>query len=391
MPKRKIGLLTLLVLTALIGIGWYIYQFSQIEPLSDPELPEELKPYAQKLDEIERLQKQNPKVAREKTKELLSKMPAGPLQRWMDLAINAGIEDILFYGRVVDQFGQPISNVKIHYEAPGKFYGSGSGVGTAVSDSGGNFFIDVFGSSIKIWGMEHTEAMYVGLIGNTASGKIYPMSNSFHSFRQTENSDELLWTETSPENPFVFDMWRVELDRAKSEYGNISWARKSIRIGHDGSPYTVKLNVVKRSLEFKPGIHEDGDLIVRCERDSMQQHTDRSDWSVTIEPINGGIQKAGDRYLNLAPESGYQPSITVSKKFGEKYFRSSVLEKRYYFTAQNGQIYGALFNDYRPFKLPNQPQSGEFIPQYCLITFEFKVNRTGSRYLFKDRGLLAQQ
>jgi hypothetical protein len=315
---------------------------------------------------------------------------AWPLLRWIDLALYAGIEDILFYGRVVDQYGKPMSNVTIHYEAPGKFYGSGSGLGSTISDGDGTFTIDVHGSSLRIRGMKHPEAMYVGLIGNSATARMYPTSNSFYSFRQTENSGELLWTETSPENPFVFDMWRVELDKAKSEDENISWDKKSIRIGHDGSPYTVKLNVVKRSLQVKPGIDDDGDLIVRCERESMQQHTDRSDWSVTIEPVKGGIQETKDRYLNLAPESGYQPSITVSKKLGEKYYQPSIIEKRYYFTAQNGRVYGTLFNDYRPFNLPNQPKSGDFIPQYCLITFEYKVNRSGSRYLFKDRSLLTK-
>ena len=391
MSRRKIFFLALCTLAVFIGLGWYFFQVQQTDSGIDAGLPEELKPYADQLEEITRLQKQNPRDAREKTKELLTKMPAGPLQRWMDLAVNAGIEDIVFYGRVVDQYGKPISNVRVGYEAPGKFYGTGSGLGSTISDEAGNFIVDVHGSSLRIRGMEHPEAMYVGLIGNTASGRMYPSSNSFYSFRQTENSDELLWTETSQENPFVFDMWRIELDKAKSENGNISWAKKSIRISHDGSPYTVKLEVVKRSLQVKPGIDDDGDLIVRCERENMQQHTDRSDWSVTIEPISGGIQEARDRYLNQAPESGYQPSITISKKLGERSYQPSVIEKRYYFTAQNGQVYGTLFNDYRPFNLPNQPKDGEFIPQFCQITIEYKVNRAGSRYLFKDRGLLAKQ
>ena len=120
-----------------------------------------------------------------------------------------------------------------------------------------------------------------------------------------------------------------------------------------------------------------GDLIVRCERESMQQHTDRSDWSVTIEPINGGIQEARDRYLNLAPESGYQPSITIAKKFGEKDYQPSVIEERYYFTAHNGQVYGTLFNDYRPFNLPNQPKNGEFIPQFCSDHFRIQSEPYG--------------
>ena len=391
MSRRKIILLVFCTLSILIGVGWYLNQSSQTDSGIDVSLPDELKPYADQLNEIKRLQKENPKAAREKTNELLSQMPDGPLQRWMDLAFNSGIKDILFYGRVVDQFGEPISNVKIHYEAPGKFYGAGSGVGSTVTDSEGKFSIDVFGSSIKIWGMEHPEAMYVAQLKFSEGGRIYPTSSSFHNSRHSEKSSKLLWSETSSENPYVFDMWRVDLEKAKSENENISWSKSSIRIGHDGSPYTVKLNVVKRSMQVSPGVADDADLIVRCERESMQQHTDRSDWSITIEPISGGIQEATDRYLNMAPESGYQPSITVSQQLDQEYFSSSLFEKRYYFTAHNGQVYGVLFNDYRPFNLPNQPKSGEFIPQFCQITIEYKVNRAGSRYLFKDRGLLAKQ
>ena len=393
MSRRNSIILTSSILILVLGVGWYSSQVWIKNSKTDTprELPDEIKPYAEQFHEIEKLQEQDPKLAREKTKELLDQIPAGPVRRWMNLALNSGIEDILFYGRVIDQYGDPVPDVRVNYEAPGKFYGTGSGFGHVLSDDAGNFTIDVHGSSVKIWGMEHPEAMYVGMLVGLTGSRLYPTSNSFYSFRQSVQSSELLWTETSAEDPFIFDIWRVDLDEAESHSQDIEWGESSIRIGHDGSPHTVKLQITKRQFQVTPGITEDGDLIVRCERDSMREKSERGDWSVTVEPIDGGIQEASDRYLNIAPETGYQPSITISERFGEESYQPSIHEQRYYFTAHNGQVFGVLFNDYRPFKLPNQPKSGEFVPQYCLITIEYKVNRAGSRYLFKDRGLLAKQ
>ena len=383
-------------LMAVVIVSWYLLHAVDYigESKLASKLPDELKPYAKDFELVEKLSREDPVLAQEKTRELIAKLPEGSAQRWMNLALNSGIEEIDFYGKTIDQNGNPIAGAKIGYEAVGKFYAAGSGRGYVISDGSGNFQISARGSSLKIWSIKHPDAMFVRMNVPGAyhgSNDMYPLGNSFFSFDQSDNYSSYLWTDTSPQKPFLFDMWMIDKEEAASNAINISWAAGTIRIAHDGSPYTVKLEIEKRSLKYRLGEGGDGDFIVKCERRTMQEHTDRSDWSVTIEPISGGIQVASDRYLNYAPEAGYLPSLTYSQKLGDEFFWEEVPGQRYYFYAHNEKTYGALLVYYRPFNLPNQLKTGELVPQFCQITFEYKVNRAGSRYLFKDRGLLAKQ
>ena len=120
------------VLLMLLLAGGLVYLAQEVKTETDSstsiKLPDELTPYARQFEEIASIRQQNPKLANEKTEALMESMPDGPLQRWVALALTSGIEEIKFYGRVVDQNGRPLSGAKVHYDAPGKFYASGSGM-----------------------------------------------------------------------------------------------------------------------------------------------------------------------------------------------------------------------------------------------------------------------
>jgi hypothetical protein len=313
-------------------------------------------------------------------------LPAIQTLQWFDFALNSGIGDIKFYGKVVNQYGKPLPNAKIHYNAIGKFYATGSGPGHVFSDSRGKFIIDVHGSAIDIINIDYPNAMYVAITEEAdGGGEMYHKGNIFWGFQKSGRSKNLVWKDYNQKIPFVFDVWVVDQAEAKLQKSNVSWNRSEINIAPDGSPFTVVLTTVKRQIQYFPGTRQDGDLIVNCERESMTVPRDRSDWKITLRPVKGGIQKTADRYLNQAPQTGYLSSVDISRKFGNQNFQAEVHNQRYYFTAQNGEVYGTLFIDFKPFRLSNKSGDNAEVEQYCRLYIEYKVNREGDRNLFKNR------
>jgi hypothetical protein len=101
---------------------------------------------------------------------------------------------------------------------------------------------------------------------------------------------------------------------------------------------------------------------------------DYGDWSVTISPVNGGgIQETDDLYMNMAPKTGYLPSLTIDRRIGSSSYLPALLNKRYFFTSNDGQDYGSLYVHYEPFA--REDIDG------CIIRFSWKLNTTGSRSL----------
>jgi hypothetical protein len=79
--------------------------------------------------------------------------------------------------------------------------------------------------------------------------------------------------------------------------------------------YSVKVYTLdltgKTYRKIKLEGERSGTLRVSCIRKDMENFNDYGDWEITVIPINGGIQKTTDLYMNIAPASGYQTSINV--------------------------------------------------------------------------------
>lgn len=80
--------------------------------------------------------------------------------------------------------------------------------------------------------------------------------------------------------------------------------------------------------------------------------------------------------MNKAPEAGYQPSLTISRKFGDKDYTGIVEDKRYYFYTRGGKEYGSLHVTFDPLLQWFRD------PQNCAVRIHpYKINHTGSRNL----------
>ena len=66
----------------------------------------------------------------------------------------------VFYGRVLDQYGQPVVNAQVRYEGTHSFLSSGGGLSAVYTDNEGYFKIKTDGDSLVLAAIIHPEVEY---------------------------------------------------------------------------------------------------------------------------------------------------------------------------------------------------------------------------------------
>jgi hypothetical protein len=265
----------------------------------------------------------------------------------MARARNLPIE---MYGKVIDQHGEPVAGAEVYMiVAGGGTFAPGSGPVTVTTDEAGLFRVQAKGQEISVISVTHpklTRALYRTRWGNIETG-------AERLFAVDSHGEEYSWrTYTTPDKPFVINVWRVEkFEKVTSESGAISPSP-------NGEP-----------VEF-------AGVKVICEREPKEPNVhwrhQRGSWSITFRPIDGGIQETDDLYLNEAPESGYQPELTVSMKRGDPDYKVKIQPaRRYYYTAHNGRWYGSFSATFDPYMYDD----------YCRVGVTNKYNQNSSRNL----------
>ncbi len=195
-------------------------------------------------------------------------------------------QPIEFYGKVVDQFGQPVSNA----EVLGRIvYNNGGAAGVRNA----SVFTDVNG-----------RFEFHGAMGRTLDFSITKAGYKF-----TPEGDAYDFTSLVPENkrhhpnpnePVIVKMWKLQGAEPLLHGG------KLVRAAPDGTP--VKINLTTRSV-----IGEGGDILLSLHHPHYPHGTPNVphyNWWVEVVPAEGGILEATDRPENMlmAPADGYSPS-----------------------------------------------------------------------------------
>jgi hypothetical protein len=320
-------------------------------------------PWKKELEAIKELQKTQPKAAKNKLEKLLDQLPQ-KLQRYYKVGFQSGIDDIHFYGQLIDQHGEPVSGATVSVDVGGRYLSGGSGQGVLRSDSDGRFYVRGTGGSLYIGPIKHpTLDTYRQL---SPSGKMEGGAD-FTSYQHIENGNNLLWTNYSdPSTPYIFKVWRKTSGNIAKKLHQVS----STLIGFNcsGEDYTFDLTKRKWKERVTKG-KSDGQFRIRYSCKESDEHRYFDDWAVEIEAIGGGIQETQDLYLNAAPEDGYESSYRLSMTKGESTYQKR-MKKRFYFTAKNNQYYGSLEIDFVPY-LYDGPR----------LFVTYKMNPTGEPYL----------
>ena len=247
-----------------------------------------------------------------------------------------------FYGKLVDQYGQPVTNAEIvgnvvmeyGWSAPEKFERY-----TTKTDANGLF-------------------QFTGLHG--AKLGVVPSKAGYELGGHGEGRRESVAPQSSPNDRVTFTMWKL---RGPEPMIN---KEMQLRVPYDGSPVVFSLATGKKAA--------DGDLQVMLSRAPLKikRGRDKYDWSVKIEILRGGLLAENDPYPNWAPENGYQTAFEASMSSNNVSWDGELIQN-FYIKNKQGH-YGRLYIDLSTDSM--RPDTG--------ITIRSWMNPSGSQNLEFD-------
>lgn len=363
--KRLAAGLALLMVGVVMAIYWLARDGREAASVAGDKAKTEQQQAAQ-LEEIKRLQKQDPNQAVALAKKLYDSLPE-KVQRYYNLGFNAGIEEVAFYGRVLDQQGEAVAGARVRFEVGGRYLAGGSGFGALLTDNDGRFHLRGKGGSLTIDEITHPDIDEYRY--RTPDGQIGGRPG-FWGYQHTEGGNDFIWSDYTEENPYVFTVWRKTDDSLATK---LFQDDQTFDFSCDGAVYTFDFTKKKAAEMQKKGA-ADGQLRVRYHCEAQQHFRYMGDWSVEIEAVDGGIQETSDVYLNQAPEAGYQSVYKIEMKQGEPDYQGRVT-KQFYFSAHGDQFHGSIIATFEPY-IPNKPP---------LIFMDYKVNPTRSQALLLNK------
>ncbi len=363
MIKNKPLLVAILIIGMVLLSMWYYFEKNKIQEIDDIENAEhvqkkEIAKLSEKLKVAKR--KGDIKKAKKIEKEIEGRLPEN--LKLIVETINKNTFDLDFYGKVLDQYGEPVSNAKIKYVASKMYHFDMTASGVVKTDHLGVFNIKASGYSLTLYMPEHPELSDMYMSGTAKKpfksvGRVLLEPVGHGKNTQT-------WRGYTNDKPYIIRGWRVE------SFDKVIHNRMNLFVKPDGSIHTfLKKEYGKMSLD--DGFHSDGYLLFTCVRDESRSKDKNGAWQVTIEAIEGGIVETTDVILNEAPLGGYQDSVTESMKGGGPYGSSLLKDKKYYFHAKNNAVFGSLAMLFDPYGKEKN----------CRILVDYKINLDGSRNL----------
>lgn len=352
-PNAILGLTVGITVVAVAAIWLAMQESARTQPDRDPSKPSDYKAKLEKVKtrmaamEGARIQGDEDVLAQARL-ELVAAV-GGRAGRMLEMAMGRNAP-ITMYGKVVDQYGQPVAGARVSMViAGGGTYAPGTGLTAYTTDSDGMFHIEAKGQEISISDVDHPQVAQ--LMYETRGG--YRRTGAQRLKAISSHGEEFSWQSySSPEKPYLVHVWRV------SEFEDVKKGGTAFIPEPNGEP------------DKRAGI------VVTCRREPMEKNKhwreQKGGWSVTFEPIEGGIQQTDDLYLNEAPSDGYKRKITVSMKRTDPDYRVRIVPaRRYYYTAHNGEWYGSFSASFEPYMLKDK----------CLVNADIKYNPNGSRNL----------
>jgi hypothetical protein len=191
---------------------------------------------------------------------------------------------IEFYGKVVDQKGEPVPAANVKFVANDKPTGGRPSQFKREADNSGNFFLsNVAGLTLSV---EVSKLGYRPIppeYGKVTSSGIfdYGLSSAKGPHRPDRG------------NPVVFRLHKVD-----PQGPLVRIEEKHFRIARDGSPLSISLD--------RTG-SRNHEVILRCWNTEVEGATQQQqyDWSFEISVAGGGLVRRSDELDFQAPETGY--------------------------------------------------------------------------------------
>ena len=253
---------------------------------------------------------------------------------------------ISFYGKVVDQNGNPIPGADVDYGVIDKFDAQGSNY-HGKSDDTGKFVITGIKGAVLTVGVR--KVGYYNIHGKSDAAFAYGVGPD-PTRKEPPTSDK----------PAIF-----VLQKMGSIEPLVHVPSHQYKVSKSGEPLEIDLTTGK--------IVPLGQGNLRIERwvnDKIKDKDGRFDWRFRFTAPNGGLIERPDRFAFQAPGQGYQASIEINMPASLRENWRYTLEKSYFIKMQNSQYARADLRIY----------SGH---DNSLVV-ECFVNPTGSRNLEYD-------
>lgn len=224
--------------------------------------------------------------------------------------VQAFSASISFWGKVIDQHGDPVPGATVHYSAADKYFKDGSKY-EGTSDAEGLFSIS------KIRG--------AGLFVSVAKQGYYGTKQSGGSFGYGVPSGG---SPPSKQNPAVFVLHKMGETEPL-----IQLETGGVLVPKDGTPKKLGL----RNERGRLSTDSDGDLQVELWSDYQPPppHGQRYDWRVRISVPGGGlVERVGDFNFE-APAGNYAPVFEFNMPAATERWQSS-LEKEFFLQLAGG-------------------------------------------------------
>ena len=247
---------------------------------------------------------------------------------------------IQFYGKVVDQDTNPVSEAEIDFSC-NDLSQTGTSNYKSVSDNQGNFFIQ--GITGKLLTVSVSKTGY------------YSSKNDNDSFYYAGQNVNFV---PDSFNPVIFHL------RKKGEGESLIVAdypgmAHIAQLHHDGTPVELDL------LTGKQVAAGSGQLKLELWRDVSVPNARVYDWKLQLSASGGGLLGTDEEFDFQAPQSGYQPSIVIDMPATNENWLPEISSK-YYIQLANG--------DYGRIDFYLLPRNGVF-------TVRSAINPSGSRNL----------
>jgi len=223
-------------------------------------------------------------------------------------------EDVVLYGRVIDQFDAPVASAKVTGTIQ---VNNGTRVGSdkisMTTDGNGLFTISGYkGKALGVW---VSKAGYVMATTNTrfVYSLLWPASERYIP---------------DANNPTVIKMWKLQ------------GAQPLVNINQD---FKIPFTATPISFDLLKGqiVPNGGDVTITVNRPAGEiSEQNPQNWNINLEVSNGGFIETSDKEAAVtfaAPESGYQSNGTFGNNNGP-----SLIDRAFFIESRNGQIYSKL-------------------------------------------------
>jgi hypothetical protein len=266
-------------------------------------------------------------------------------------------KDIEFYGKVIDQYGNPLPEVKVTASV---IYNSGekSGVQEArtTTDAEGMF-------------------SFTGMKGRTFDYHLekagYQTMPERDAFDYTQLVPEEKRHHPDPRNPVVLKMWKLQGTELL-----VHFERKYFPLPADGTPVHIDLSTGKQ-------VTTGGDLVLTLNHVVLPRGAlpePQFDWRARAEITGGGLVESKQRLMYLAPDTGYASTLAIDMPATKPDWANSI--NRSYYVRTSGNVFG------RVEVYLNANQRG-YDPSYVMLQWWLNP-KAGSRNLEVDTGKVAQ-